>query len=458
MSNLITLKSIQQRISLGVPPGRVDESTVRRLWWAALDTLQEEILSSLDLKGGVWLSSPLPALYEPKLLESLTGWVWVPKGLQKLGTSNIGLLPPSRFRTLRESNNEDALNFRRLPLRVEDGIDPLLIIITSDVQIALALQGDKGARHLSMRSDQKTLKDIMAMLLSRLDQEEGPQSLELKESLSALGPLKDNSDLAKIFWPLVSEKLAGVAPSLNIQPLPDKSKSDHISEESHTQISLLEAITHEVRTPLATIRTLIRSLLRRKDISNEVLNRLKQIDSVCTEQIDRFGLIFRAVELERQQLKKSGLARTDLGNMLTNMYPVWSQQLDRRGLTLKLDVADDLPQVLSDQEQLELMLGGLIDRNSRGLKSGSSLVLELSPAGHRLKLQIFSNEQNSQSRGIGDTQSKAEVGAVLSWDPTTGSLQLSQGATQRLLASLGGRLTNRGKKGLTVFFPVADSK
>jgi len=46
---------------------------------------------------------------------------------------------------------------------------------------------------------------------------------------------------------------------------------------------------------------------------------------------------------------------------------------------------------------------------------------------------------------------------VLSWDPLTGSLQLSREATQRLFHSLGGRLTERAGSGLTVFFPLAAS-
>jgi hypothetical protein len=37
-------------------------------------------------------------------------------------------------------------------------------------------------------------------------------------------------------------------------------------------------------------------------------------------------------------------------------------------------------------------------------------------------------------------------------------LQLSQAATQRLLKSLGGRLTNRRDSGMTIFFPVSESK
>ena len=440
--------------------GKLDESTVRRMWWAALDTLQDEILSDIDLDGGIWLASPLPALYDSNLLKSLNGWVWSPDGLDKLKVQNIGLLPPSRIRSIHQTNNLDSACFKRLPLRIEDGNDPFLMVITAEVQIALALHGDKGQRNLLIRTDSDTLKDVFKMLFLRLEQDEFVETIELKKVLKSLWPLKNNLDISNRFWPLVSEKLASFSPSLNIQTLPDKSSLDKSFEESDSQISLLEAITHEVRTPLATIRTLIRSLLRRNDISKEILKRLKQIDTECTEQIDRFGLIFKAAELERKKSKSSGLAKTDLGNMLHTMYPVWKDQLDRRGLRLSLEVAQDLPPVLSNPEQLELMLGGLIDRNSRGLKTGQSLFLELSPAGHRLKLRIFAETSSSQFKEnvSSNSNSNSDLGAVLSWNPETGSLQLSQAATQRLLASLGGRLTSRKDKGLTVFFPVAESQ
>ena len=52
---------------------------------------------------------------------------------------------------------------------------------------------------------------------------------------------------------------------------------------------------------------------------------------------------------------------------------------------------------------------------------------------------------------------REQVGTVLSWDPTTGSLQLSQDATRQLMASLGGRYQARRKRDLTVFFPVASA-
>ena len=454
----ITIKALQQRMAQGVPNTACNESSVRRMWWAALDTLQSEILLPLNLTRGLWLSSPLPALYEPKLLKQLQGWVWAPKDLLNLTNPSIGILPPSQSPSISMDFHGNSTSYERLSLLEEDGNDPLLIVITPEIQIALALEGKTEERKLLMRSDPQTLSDLLTLLDQRLDIENIEQANNLRNALGEMGQLKTNDDLSKIFWPLLSQRLADIAPSLNIQTFPEKMVKDDKSSSKNSEISLLEALTHEIRTPLATIRTLIRSLLRKQDLTKVVKNRLKQIDIECTEQIDRFGLIFNAVELERTKPKKINLALTDLGKMLTILAPVWSNQLDRKGLKLILDITPELPKVLSDSEGLELMLTGLIDRNTRGLKAGGELTLKLRPAGQRLKLQILTKLSTINKSEVSEDDSNEEIGPVLSWNPATGNLQLSQAATQRLLKSLGGRLTNRRDSGITIFFPISELK
>ena len=228
-----------------------------------------------------------------------------------------------------------------------------------------------------MRSDPETLTDVLKILDKRLNLENPEKAREIRDSLADLGQLRSNDDIGKIFWPLIAARLAEMAPSVNIQTYQedfDKNPEEDIEPKASSEISLLEALTHEIRTPLATIRTLIRSLLRRRDLPDLAISRLKEIDAECTEQIDRSGLIFNAVELERNQCSKSDLAKTDLGRILEILAPAWEAQLERRGIKLNLDLTPDLPPVLSDSEKLELMLGGLIDRNTRGIQPGLSLI------------------------------------------------------------------------------------
>ncbi|QNI99294.1 putative two component signal transduction histidine kinase [Synechococcus sp. A15-62] len=436
---------LRQRLAQDVPQGRCDEIGVRRLWWAALETLQQDLLER-GLERGIWLAAPLPALYEPELLQHLQGWVWAPDQLDQLSPHPTALPGQS------SSDEPGSLRgFQRLSLRPDDGDDPLLLVITPEVQVALALHGPAQKRQLLMRCDPATLSDVLVQLGGRLEHQSPAQAEQLRKALESIGSLQSNAAWSEQFWPRLTERLTGTAPGLMLQPIQAERPPE---APSHGDLNLLEAITHEVRTPLATIRTLIRSLLRRKDLADVVVNRLRQIDVECSEQIDRFGLIFHAAELQREP-NEANLARTDLQAMLSALAPSWTEQLDRRGIALELDLSADLPAILSDSRRLEPMLGGLIDRSTRGLPSGSQLTLHLQAAGPRVKLQLHvEHPDRSQATEAGSAPQRENVGTVLSWDPSTGSLQLSQDATRQMMASLGGRYQPRRDRDITVFFPV----
>ena len=461
------LSAVRDCLTADVPPGHSDDDAVRRQWWAALSVLQEDLLVGQESGRGIWLASPLPALYAPALLQHLQGWVWAPASVEHLLGRPSPLLPAMAGQLAGES-----APFQRLTLGDDDGTDPLLLVITPGVQVGLCLDGPPAGRRLVVRFEPAVLSQALGLLHQRLSSEAPLQAERLRQELQHLGSLQSDPHLGQRFWPLLADRLAAIAPSVTLQPQvqrPGESASDAMSSE----LALLEALTHEVRTPLATIRTLIRSLLRRQDLSAVVRQRLEQIDGECSEQIDRFGLIFLAAELQRQPAHGEGgsgsatdLARTDLSVLLQDLANLWQRQLARRGLELALEIAPGLPPVLSDPARLETMLGGLMDRFSRGLPAGSTVTLALQPAGSRLKLRLSNSARDAADarhstaaeRGAngtkGERPSRRAVGPVLSWNPTTGSLHLSRQATQQLFRRLGGRLTERGGSDLTVFFPT----
>ncbi len=457
----MSLAALRHCLAEGVPAGHGNEDSVRRQWWAALATLQEDFLLPRQPLEGLWLAAPLPALYEPELLQQLQGWVWAPHQLDELVPGTAPLLPVSG------ATSRPQAAFQRLALEEDDGTDPLLLVITPELQVALCLDGPAEARRLIVRFDPEALSNALGLIHGRLLARDPAASAALRSALQRLGPLRSDDQLALRFWPRMGERLAAMAPSLTLQPLvhgglaKERQPGDNHRAVS-SELALLEALTHEVRTPLATIRTLIRSLLRRADLPAVVRQRLEQIDGECSEQIDRFGLIFLAAELQRQPgseqpLDSHALARTDLSQVLRQQEELWQRQLARRGLELQLLIAADLPPVLSDPARLETMLGGLIDRFSRSLPSGSTVSVSLTPAGSRLKLQLNSEGQaggEHPTDGEAEGEQRELVGPVLSWNPATGSLQLSRQATQRLFHRLGGRLTERSGNGLTVFFPA----
>jgi hypothetical protein len=70
-----------------------------------------------------------------------------------------------------------------------------------------------------------------------------------------LGDLNINKQFEKLFWPILSAKLSNITPNHNIH---NSVKNDEKNVQI-TEAKLLRAISQEVITPLATIRTLISS-------------------------------------------------------------------------------------------------------------------------------------------------------------------------------------------------------
>ena len=239
-----------------------------------------------------------------------------------------------------------------------------------------------------------------------------------------------------------------------------KSAIPHATKE----VELLQAIAHEVRTPLATIRTLTRLLLKRTKLEAVVIKRLEMIDAECTAQIDRFGLIFRAVEMEMSQAKNSAVHLTamSLDEVLQNSIPRWKKQASQRNHTLEVIVPKKLPAVVSDPTMLDQVLTGLIENFTRTLPSGSHIQVGVILAGDQLKLQLESQhpsdtEGESTFTPVANTPLRS-IGPLLMVQPETGSLSLNLSVTKNLFRAAGGKLVirQRPQKGevMTVFLPL----
>lgn len=251
-------------------------------------------------------------------------------------------------------------------------------------------------------------------------------------------------------------------------PLPEvNAESEKFTVKKGADTELLQAIAHEVRTPLTTIRTLTRLLLKRKDLNPDVMKRLEIIDRECTEQIDRFSLIFRAVELETTQSKSAlmPLAPISLSQVIQQNLTRWQQQASQHSHTLDILLPQKLPLVVTDPTMLDQVLTGLIDRITHQLPPGSHIQVQVTPAGHQLKLQFRSQPQIPAKEGkakLGFAPAVRSIGQLLMFQPETGNLSLSLPVTKNLFQALGGKLIVREhpQQGevLTIFLPLETRK
>ena len=408
MKSKITIKKIQDLLIKGFQTINVDDDTSRRMWWASLEVIQKEFLSQNCQQGGIWVASPLPALNDKKIFNQLHGWLWSPEGFPYFQKDNAGFLPGNNQSKVKK-DFDFISNYKVLNLSQKDGYEPFLMIITPNFQCILSIAGEKDKKILLMKCDEESLKISIELMHAKLNQENYEEGVKFRNAINNLGNLNINNHFEKNFWPILSAKLANLGPNHNIK----NSERNDKKNVQITEAKLLSAISHEVRTPLATIRTLISSTLKKYNMDESMRNRLIQIDNECNEQIDRFGLIFNAAELVSNEVPSlNNLAKINLAEIFKKLAPVWNQQLNRRGISLKIDIPSQLPQILSDSEKLELMLRGLIDKNTRGLKEGSTLILELRPAGQKLKLQLKVQKLDSNKKEIPKRENGSDIGPV----------------------------------------------
>jgi nitrogen-specific signal transduction histidine kinase len=250
----------------------------------------------------------------------------------------------------------------------------------------------------------------------------------------------------------------------NAQPVLQEVVHTSSSTAERLDVELVQAIAHEVRTPLTTIRTLTRSLLKRTDLPPDVMRRLGIIDRECSEQIDRFGLIFRAVELETSaaQPASMSLIRTSLAEVFQQSIPRWQQQASQRQMTLDVTLPQRMPTVVSDPTVLDQALTSLIERFTRNLPAGSHIQVEVTLAGNQLKLQLQSQPEEKENGWDSFAHSAQSLpkalGQLLTFQPETGCLSLNLTVTKNLFQAIGGKLIvkQRPRQGevMTVYLPL----
>ncbi|MEM8604534.1 MAG: HAMP domain-containing sensor histidine kinase, partial [Cyanobacteria bacterium P01_H01_bin.121] len=422
---------------------------------------------------GLIACGPLPVFNQPTLLQEIQHWLFIPDFLTGSPEKRLQLLPAHTG-----SAQAATPPISLVPLV---GADPMIaeqfcLVLTSKFGLVMALAEDEaGILRFQFSFDPQIIQHCLATLTARAKMTAPQQAPLLQQQIQQLGLVTPDYRVVSEFCRAVLQVVTGVdwwmdspvtsSPRV-VKALQTMTEAGD-SAATTADIELLQAIAHEVQTPLATIRTLTRSLLKRQDLAPEVLKRLKIVDHECTEQIDRFGLIFRAAELQTEPVKKSRpLATTSLEQVLQGNIPRWQLQASRRNLTLHVKLPNQMPAVVSDPTMLVQALTGLMERLTRHLPGGSHIDLDVSLAGSQLKLQLEAQQVSSSLTSPTGTKTTTDfalnrfkaVGPLLMFQPETGSVSLNLNVTKNLFQAMGGRLVvrERPQQGeiLTVFLPV----
>lgn len=453
----------------------VERAKAERQWQVALRAVEQMLRGCCDnnalsqvtevssLEQGLMLTGPVPVLSH-EALSSMSTWIFRADAL-KSSLRRQSQLPPATA-TLKPqtsySTGEDKYNEQILPLLPSDPLcdEQFCLILTARFSLVMVLGEDiTGLPAFQFSFEPEVVEEAWESLLARtrLGYAQVPVSPKLSTLFKKYHPVTPDYRMVTQFSRLLLKQIP-----TETTPLPHANNLNNLSPRQ--DVELLQAFAHEVRTPLTTIRTLTRLLLKRRDLSTEVSKRLKVIDHECTEQIDRMELLFRAAELETSAVKQSlaQLTAISLSQVLQQSLPRWQSSASRRNLTLDVTLPQQVPTVVSDPTWLDRVLTSLIENFARTLPSGSHIQVQVDMAGDQLKLQLLSQTQLQDSGKAVEPFSAPpmckSIGPLLMFQPETGNIGLNLTATKHLFQAIGGKLIvrQRPQQGevLTIFLPL----
>lgn len=465
-------------------------------WRSALATLSSLLhphQHTPTLKGLI-LCGPAPIFSDPAILTNYSTWIFTPTDAKFLP-----LLPPATWlpsQPLPHCLESSALTPQAIKLVANDPLinEKFCLVLTAEFSLAMvvgenpsgevtfeysfepeaikmvwqALQArvrlaDIGERacHLDALVEKfpivapsyKTVMQFGQLLVKNLPDWEEKENLRVP--WRALPSQKSANGRARYLTNQI-EKLYGHG-KLNKNAVKDKGKEPTQLRD----VELLQAFAHEIRTPLTTIRTLTRLLLKRAT-DPEMLKRLESIDRECTEQIDRFNLIFRAVEMETSETRRTPihLTSTPLAQIFNSCIPRWQKQASRRNLTLEVLLPPKMPSVVSDPTMLDQVLTGAIENFTASQPPGGHIQVEVTLAGNQLKVQLQCQLANKGHAQNADNKwpTLKSLGNLLMFQPETGNISLNLSVTKNLFQALGGKLIvrQRPQQGnvLTIYLPL----
>ncbi len=438
--------------------------------WAGAIAALTEILRKVEVlpgcHGGIILSGPAAVFSQPDVLKRFKSWTFTPD--PSVSTLQLPFQLPAAL----DAIWQNAHTSQTLPLFPKDPLATekfCLVLAEKFGLVLLSSQNPQGQAHFTYSFVPEVIDRVWQLLRLRIVMMRPQLSEQLDELIAQfptpppdyrlvtrfnqllLAHLPANRATSTAGRPLSTKDLAAAVQEA-VQPEPSNTPCP---EESSLDVDLLQALAHEIRTPLTTIRMLTRLLMKRQDMAPDALKRLAAIDRECSEQIDRFGFIFRAVELETSKNQGMALTSTCIEQVFKQSIPRWQAQANQRGLQLDIILPPEMPAVVTDPALLDQALSSLIDRSARSLPAGSTIQVAATIAGHQLKLQLQSN--------LGDATPSHKpliksLGQMLMFQPETGNLSLNLAVTKNLFQAMGGKMTVRQRAEqdeiFTIFLPI----
>jgi signal transduction histidine kinase len=239
-------------------------------------------------------------------------------------------------------------------------------------------------------------------------------------------------------------------------------REERLTELDHLKSEFVSSVSHELKTPLTTIKLLAHLLQRNELPENERLDYSKTIAFECDRQIDFVGNLLDLSRIESGAYKLRQ-RRVEVDELIRSSVEVERQRAESLGLLLVTDVASNLPPLKGDFEALRRVIRGLVDNAIKYTPEGGRIVVSARQAGETLAIMV-----EDTGKGIPEvdlprvfekfyragSETEAEDGPAVSRGTAAPGVGLGLYLAQHIVKQLDGEIMVESKEGHGATFTV----
>ena len=255
-------------------------------------------------------------------------------------------------------------------------------------------------------------------------------------------------------------EMADLGTAFNTMAKQIAEREERLTELDRLKSEFVSSVSHELKTPLTTIK-LLAHLLQRKDVTQEEkLDYSKTIAIECDRQIEFVGnlLDLSRIESGAYKLRKT---RVDLHELISSCVDVERHRAVSLGLMLKTNIIAELPNVIGDYDPLRRMIRGLIDNAIKYTPEGGHITVSAREFDDKMAISVSDTGKGIPERDLPHVfdkfyrvASEADDGPADSPGTAAPGVGLGLYLAQHIVSQLDGEISVKSKQGVGTTFNV----
>ncbi|HLA09535.1 MAG TPA: ATP-binding protein [Pyrinomonadaceae bacterium] len=182
-------------------------------------------------------------------------------------------------------------------------------------------------------------------------------------------------------------EIGDLAAAFNSMAARIEEREERLNELDRLKSEFVSSVSHELKTPLTTIKILAHLLHRPSVSEEERVDYARTIATECDRQIDFVGNLLDVSRIEAGAYYVE-TSLVEVGDSIRSAVEAERYRAESAGIVLRMDVPDSLPRVQVDVGALTRILRGLIDNSIKYTAAGGQVSVSAIVAGERIAIAV----------------------------------------------------------------------